>query len=72
MPSLHFDKISKKGKYILSIVFILAKDGTLSDIQCELDPGFGICNEVVRIVKKSPRWRPAKPVLVKEYPRTNE
>jgi hypothetical protein len=53
-------KTIKKGKYIASVRFILAKDGTISDAQCENDPGFGICEEVLRQVIKAPKWTPAQ------------
>ena len=49
----------KKGKYEVTAKFIVSKDGTLSDIICENDPGFGICEDVVKFLKKSPKWTPA-------------
>ncbi|MEQ1555150.1 MAG: hypothetical protein ABL929_13275 [Ferruginibacter sp.] len=58
----------KKGKYIVSVAFIITKDGTVSDVRCDKDPGFGMCEEVVRQVKKSPKWKPALQTQeVKEY-----
>jgi hypothetical protein len=53
-------KTVKKGKYIVSVRFILAKDGTISDAQCENNPGFGICEEVLHQVIKAPKWTPAQ------------
>ena len=50
----------KKGKHIISVKFILAKDGNVSDIACENDPGFGMCEEVIRVLKKSIKWVPAE------------
>jgi len=44
---------AKKGKYIVSVVFIVDKEGNLSDVECINNPGFGMCNQVVRIIKKS-------------------
>jgi hypothetical protein len=46
----------RKGKYIVSVNFIVAKDGNISDIECENDPGFGMCAEVVRELKKYGKW----------------
>lgn len=46
----------KKGKYIVSVKFIVRKDRTVSDVLCETDPGFGLCDKVVRAVGNSPRW----------------
>jgi len=59
----------RKGKYIVAVKFILAKDGNLSDIGCENDPGFGMCEEVIRVLKKSKKWIPAEQhgKVVREY-----
>jgi len=54
------DKRLKKGKYIVSVRFILSKDGSLSEVQCENDPGFGICEAVIRVIKKTKKWFPAE------------
>lgn len=38
--------------------FIVEKDGTLTDIKIIRDPGFRIGKEVLKILKKSPKWKP--------------
>jgi len=58
--SIGVGKGVKKGKYIVSVKFILSKDGNLSDIACENDPGFGMCGEVIRVLKKTKKWTPAR------------
>ena len=45
------------GKVIVS--FIVERDGTLTDIKVTKDIGFGTGNEAVRVLKKSPKWKPA-------------
>jgi hypothetical protein len=67
--SIGIDKRVKKGKYIVSVKFILSKDGSLSEVQCENDPGFGMCGEVIRVVKKTRKWVPAEQhgKVVREY-----
>ena len=67
--TIQVDKRAKKGKYIVAVKFIVAKDGSLSDIQCENDPGFGMCREVLRVIKRSKNWTPAEPGQVREYRR---
>jgi hypothetical protein len=57
--SIGVGKRVKKGKYIVSVKFVLSKDGSLSDIACENDPGFGMCEEVIRALKKTKKWTPA-------------
>jgi beta-lactamase regulating signal transducer with metallopeptidase domain len=48
--------------------FIIEKDGTLSDIKTVKDAGYGIGDEVIRVLKLSPKWTAAtyqgKPVRV--------
>ena len=72
--SLRFRNGAKKGKYIVWVKFIVSKDGSLSDVMCDKDPGFGMCNEVIRAVKKSSgMWFPAKqPSEVREFRVTNQ
>ena len=47
------------GKYTVIVKFVVSKDGSLSNIQCENDPGFGMCEEAVRVIKKTRNWVPA-------------
>jgi len=56
--SVRSNKRPKKGKYIVSVRFITDKQGNASDVICEKDPGFGMCEHVVRLVKKGPKWGP--------------
>jgi protein TonB len=42
------------------VQFIVAKDGTVSDIKALTRYGYGMEQEVVRIIKKSPKWSPAQ------------
>lgn len=67
--SIQIGKRVKKGKYIVSVKFIVAKDGSLAEIRCENDPGFGLCEIVVRALKKSKNWTPAEQggKVVREY-----
>lgn len=53
------DNGAKAGKYTVVLRFIVNADGTLSDITCETDPGFGICAEAIRFIKTTPKWQPA-------------
>ena len=67
--SIGDSKRVKKGKYIVSVKFIISKDGGLSDIACENDPGFGLCKEVLRVLKRSKNWAPSeqRSKVVREY-----
>lgn len=61
---------AKKGKYQASVQFIV-KDSSISDIRCLNDPGFGVCQELVRSLKIISPWRPApQDIPVREYRRS--
>ena len=53
------DNGANAGVYQVIVKFIVSKDGSLSDISCESDPGYGMCSEAVRVIKKTKSWRPA-------------
>lgn len=46
------------GQYTVVVRFIVAKDGSVSDIQAETAHGYGMEQESVRVIKKSGNWRP--------------
>lgn len=48
------------GTYTVVVRFIVAKDGTVSDITPETSVGYGMENEAVRAIRKAPRWTPAQ------------
>ncbi len=48
-----------RGKYTVIVIFIVSKDGSLSDVYCETDPGHGMCQEAVRVIKNTDKWIPA-------------
>jgi hypothetical protein len=47
------------GKYTVVLSFIIDKNGNISDIKTETDPGYGTAEEATRMIKKGPRWIPA-------------
>ncbi|MDD2794112.1 MAG: energy transducer TonB [Sediminibacterium sp.] len=47
------------GKYTVIISFIVSKDGSISDVVAENDPGWGTKAEAVRVIAKGPKWTPA-------------
>jgi TonB-dependent SusC/RagA subfamily outer membrane receptor len=47
------------GRYTVSIQFIVNPDGTLSDIKALSRIGFGMEEEVIRVIKNGPNWIPA-------------
>lgn len=53
------DNNAPGGKYTVIIRFIVNKDGTLDDIKAENDPGYGMAEEAIRVIKQSGKWQPA-------------
>jgi periplasmic protein TonB len=47
------------GTYLVRVRFIVRKDGSISDVQAETKCGYGMEEEVIRIIKNSPKWTPA-------------
>jgi hypothetical protein len=48
-----------KGKYIVRLAYVIAKDGSIAEVRCLNDPGYGMGQELVRAIRKSPVWAPA-------------
>lgn len=46
------------GKLMVSV--IVEKDGSLSDIKIKKGLGYGLDEEIVRIIKMMPKWQPAQ------------
>lgn len=57
--SLPVDNGATAGRYTVIVKFVVSKDGSISNVQCENDPGFGMCEEAVRVIKKTKNWTPA-------------
>ena len=50
---------AEAGAYLVTVKFIVNIDGKLIDIACENDPGYGTCQEAIRVLKSSKKWLPA-------------
>ena len=59
-PSVPTDNGAKKGKYIVWVKFIVTKDGHVKSITAETKKGYGLEEEVIRMMLLSPNWIPAK------------
>lgn len=45
--------------YTVIVTFIVDKEGKVSDVKAENDPGYGTKEEAIRVIKKGPNWIPA-------------
>ena len=44
----------------MQISFIIQEDGSLSDLKLMRDLGYGTGKELMRVLKKAPKWKPGK------------
>lgn len=49
----------------VELSFIISKDGSVTDVEVLKSPAVSASNELIRVFKKMPRWRPA---IVNEHP----
>ena len=58
-PDIPVENGAEAGTYTVIVKFVVSKDGSLSDVSCESDPGHGMCAEAIRVIKKTRNWTPA-------------
>jgi len=58
-PKVAAKRKAPKGAYTVWIQFIVDKEGRLSEFRALTNQGYGMEEEVIRTLKKSPRWIPA-------------
>lgn len=46
----------KPGVYVISVRFIVEKDGSISDVRALNDVGFGLAEGAIRVVRTGPKW----------------
>jgi protein TonB len=50
---------ARNGIYQVIVRFIVAKDGSISNVTSETKHGYGMEQEVIRIIQNGPAWEPA-------------
>lgn len=48
------------GKYTVIVSFVVSKEGNVSNVKADNDPGYKTADEAVRMIVKGPKWVPAK------------
>jgi protein TonB len=46
------------GKYMVIIRFVVSKSGAITNVEAETNYGYGMEQEVIRIIKNGPKWIP--------------
>jgi protein TonB len=52
------DNGAPEGTYTVVVKFVVAKDGTLSDITAETNFGYGMEEEAIKQIQRGPKWTP--------------
>ncbi|MCX6319696.1 MAG: energy transducer TonB [Bacteroidetes bacterium] len=58
--SIATDNKAPAGTYTVVVQFIIDKEGNVSEIKALTKHGYGMEDEVIRLLKKSPKWVPAQ------------
>jgi TonB-dependent SusC/RagA subfamily outer membrane receptor len=53
------DKGARKGQYTVVVQYIVHTDGSISDVKALTKHGYGMEDEVIRVITKMPKWIPA-------------
>lgn len=53
------DNKAPEGMYTVIVQFIVYEDGSIDSLKALTNHGYGMEKEVIRILKKSPKWKPA-------------
>lgn len=48
------------GRYTVVVSFLVDKEGNISEVKSENDPGYGTADEATRVIKRGPKWIPAE------------
>ncbi|NOT93992.1 energy transducer TonB [Ferruginibacter sp.] len=59
-PDVAANNRAPAGMYTVIIKFVVNKEGIVSNVTAENAPGYGTEKEAIRVISKSPRWKPAK------------
>lgn len=53
------DNGAAAGSYTVFVSFLVDKEGNISEVKAENNPGFGTADEAVRVIQRGPKWIPA-------------
>ncbi|HUC81769.1 MAG TPA: energy transducer TonB, partial [Flavisolibacter sp.] len=48
------------GNYTVNIRFLVERDGSITDVKALNDPGYGLAQGAVDVVKRGPKWSPGE------------
>ncbi|MFI5128633.1 MAG: energy transducer TonB [Chitinophagales bacterium] len=59
-PNVPVDNGAPIGKYTVVVQFIVDKEGNIQDVKALTNHGFGMEQEVMRLIKSGPKWTAAR------------
>jgi hypothetical protein len=59
-PNTPVENSAPAGQYTVIVQFVVSKDGTVSDIKALTKHGYGMEQEVIRVLRKTGAWTPAR------------
>lgn len=58
-PDVAVDLGAAEETYTIVVKFVIDMEGNICDVAAENNPGYGISEEVIRVIRSSPKWTPA-------------
>lgn len=59
-PDVPVNRGAPAGEYTVVVKFIVDKEGGVTEVKAITNYGYGMEAEVIRMIKKSPKWSPAQ------------
>jgi len=53
------DNGAPPGNYTVVVSFLVDKEGNITEVKAESNPGYGTADEAVRVIQRGPKWKPA-------------
>jgi len=53
------DNGAPAGNYPVVVSFLVDKEGNITEVKAETNPGYGTAEEAVRVIQRSGKWKPA-------------
>ncbi len=54
------NKRMKPGNYTVDVRFLVEKNGSITDVVALNDPGYGLAEAAVKVIKTGPTWKPGE------------
>jgi len=59
-PDVPVTRGAPAGIFTVIVQFVVSKDGNITDVKALTNHGFGMEQEVIRVIRMGPKWKPAQ------------